>query len=201
MTYHHKNGLSLSKLTNKDLSDAMAAKNYAWPTMHSSPFIGPEDQGKWFDGLGDAEYHAAARRGGAVVGYLSLTRVDWVSRSASVTMMARPEEKGRGWTRKLPEALTDFGFEYLNLRRLEAEVLDNNPAALHYDLGVGYSVEGRKRQAVYKCGRYHDSILIALLRDEWERSDRVRGYGGVCNTQYRERGPIDRVIARSERRK
>ena len=89
-----------------------------------------------------------------------------------------------------------FAFEFLNLRRLQAEVLDNNPAAMKFDLSLGYKVEGRRRQAVYKGGSHHDSFMIALLRDDWENSDRVKSYDGICNKDYKRRKPIEKLLAK-----
>jgi RimJ/RimL family protein N-acetyltransferase len=131
-----------------------------------------------------------------IVGLVSIIDIDWISRIASVGMMASKIYRGTLWTKRLPEAITDFGFEVLNLRRLEAEVLDNNPAALSFDLNLGYQIEGRKRQAVYKSGNYHDSFLIAMLRDQWKNSDRLLSYGGICNVNYKKRKNIDRVLSR-----
>jgi RimJ/RimL family protein N-acetyltransferase len=209
MLYHHKNGLTLRKLAHSDLDWLYAMKVPSWTSMHSTPIIHRADQDLWYDSFNCDEYHLVCERliedsvggngeGKTVhrVGYVSLTNIQSISRTAWVLMMVDPEYRGTQWSPKVPESVTDFGFEILNLHRLQAEVLDNNPAAMKFDLELGYKVEGRFRKAIYKCGNYHDSILIGMLRDEWVNSDRIKAYGGICNTQYKQRGPIDRVISR-----
>jgi RimJ/RimL family protein N-acetyltransferase len=34
-------------------------------------------------------------------------------------------------------------------------------------LKVGFKEEGRRREAVYKNGAYHDEVMFGLLRQEW----------------------------------
>jgi RimJ/RimL family protein N-acetyltransferase len=46
-------------------------------------------------------------------------------------------------------------------------VADNVRAQRIYER-VGYRVEGTRRQAMYVEGRYVDSILMSILRAEWE---------------------------------
>jgi hypothetical protein len=74
----------------------------------------------------------------------------------------------------------------LNLQRLNAEVMQYNAAAFTIDVEhLGFKVEGIKRKAVYKCGQYYDSILLGLLREEWETQPRVQALEGCCNRMMR----------------
>ena len=72
------------------------------------------------------------------------------------------------------------------MRRIGAEVLEYHIAAQKLEIShLGFKVEGRRRKAVYKCGKYYDSICLGLLRDEWEREERVKAYGeDGCNMSF-----------------
>lgn len=198
MIYNHKNGLSLRKLDRHELDDLKSWKGDSWTTQHRSSPLNDRDQDRFFARTSDSNVERWLTAWGepGMVGILNVSDIDWTSRCADVGMMANPDCRGLPISKGLPEAVTDFGFEVLNLRRLQAEVMDNNPAALKFDIALGYRIEGRRRQSVYKSGHYHDSLLIAMLREEWEQSERVKGYGGTCNRDYRRRKPIDRLIAR-----
>lgn len=208
MIYDHKSGLMLRKLDKEHLDSVLHAKFDSWTTQHRTSVLNIQDQQKWFESIGPNDYHLIAysyedqTRGewSVEVGLVSVTGIDWISRTARVGMMAMGDQRGTARTKHLPAVATDFAFEVLNLRRLEAEVLDNNPAALKFDLDVGYQVEGRKKQAVCKNGFYHDSLMIAMLRSDWEVSPRVQAYGGICNENYKRRGPIERVLDRHARK-
>jgi hypothetical protein len=73
-------------------------------------------------------------------------------------------------TKRCCTAQIDFAFEFFNLHRLEAEVLELNVVAQIYEIDyLGFMIEGRRRQAVYKLGQYYDSLYLGLLREEWGR--------------------------------
>ena len=64
-------------------------------------------------------------------------------------------------------ALLAFGFEKLNLNRIEAQHESDNPASGHVMQHAGMRYEGRLRQRIYNKGRYADVDLYAILRHDW----------------------------------
>lgn len=59
-----------------------------------------------------------------------------------------------------------FGFEMMNLHRIELDVYADNLRAQRVYEKVGFRVEGRKRVALFKYGKYHDIIVMGLLEGE-----------------------------------
>ncbi len=59
-----------------------------------------------------------------------------------------------------------FGFEMMNLHRIELEVYAANERAVHVYEKVGFVAEGRRRDASYKFGRYEDVLIMGLLEGE-----------------------------------
>lgn len=59
-----------------------------------------------------------------------------------------------------------FGFEIMNLHRIELEVYVANERAQHVYERVGFRLEARKREAIYKLGRYQDVLVMGLLEGE-----------------------------------
>jgi RimJ/RimL family protein N-acetyltransferase len=59
-----------------------------------------------------------------------------------------------------------FGFEMMNLHRIELEVIAGNERARKVYERVGFRTEGCRREALYKFGRYHDVIRMGLLEGE-----------------------------------
>lgn len=64
-----------------------------------------------------------------------------------------------------------FGFEMMNLHRIELEVYANNARARHVYERVGFVLEGCRRQALYKYGRYQDVLVMSLLEGELRLED------------------------------
>ena len=59
-----------------------------------------------------------------------------------------------------------FGFEMMNLHRIELDVYADNPRAQHVYERLGFVVEGRKRDHDFRAGRYRDTVMMGLLAGE-----------------------------------
>jgi RimJ/RimL family protein N-acetyltransferase len=60
-----------------------------------------------------------------------------------------------------------FGFETLNLHRVELEVFAFNPRALRCYEKAGFKKEGTRRQVHFYEGRYHDAFYMGILQEEF----------------------------------
>ena len=67
------------------------------------------------------------------------------------------------------QAVVDFGFQALALRRIYARHFRRNPASGRVMQKLGMHREGCLRQALKKGDRFEDLVLYAILRKEWER--------------------------------
>jgi RimJ/RimL family protein N-acetyltransferase len=56
----------------------------------------------------------------------------------------------------------------MNLHRVELEVFDYNSRAIRCYEKCGFKLEGRRREAMFRDGRYHDALIMAILREEFE---------------------------------
>ena len=59
-----------------------------------------------------------------------------------------------------------FGFEMMNLHRIQLEVYAGNERARHVYEKVGFRLEGCRREAFFKYGRYQDVLVMGLLEGE-----------------------------------
>jgi ribosomal-protein-alanine N-acetyltransferase len=81
---------------------------------------------------------------------------------------------GKGIMREAIEAVTDFGFERMDLNRLEADVGAGNSASIKLLQALGFQHEGTQREYYYEEGEFHDLHTYGLLRREWETRARER---------------------------
>jgi RimJ/RimL family protein N-acetyltransferase len=84
-----------------------------------------------------------------------------------------PELRGRGIGTAAQALLVDYLFEHTRAERIQITTDPENAAELAAAERVGFQVEGRIRRAQWRGGRWHDQVLLSLLRDEWE-SGRIR---------------------------
>jgi hypothetical protein len=181
--YYHKSGITLRKVEKTDLTDLLKLKQESWWGTHKVSIINQEDQLNWYNNLPNDQLFLVGETD-EPVGVAVYTNINWINRnlqiSGSLYKNHRLTFAYKGFCAGL-----DFAFEILNMHRVEAEVLEYHIAAqkLEIDL-LGMNVEGRKRSAVYKCGKYYDSIMLGMLRSDWEKQPRVLEYGNTCNHNF-----------------
>jgi len=183
--YHHKSGNWLRKIEQEDLADLKALKNESWWGVHSTLIVNDLDQQRWFERLTDRDLFMMVMREDKKLGVTSFTNINHINRCCHASGSAFRTTSRANLAKEAWHCCIDFAFEMLNMNRCEAEVLAyNTPAQKRNIETIGMRVEGVRRQSVYKAGQYYDSILLGLLRSEWEADERVKGYGGSCNTDF-----------------
>lgn len=137
-------------------------------------YIGPEvDQG-WFDGYlagRSATVRCAvadAADPSKILGLATLASIDWVHRSCTFHIMVGPEAQGRGVGKFALGGMLRHAFCDLGLNRVELAVLESNVRARSLYEKFGFMLEGTRRQAAYKNGRWEGVHTMGLLRSEWE---------------------------------
>lgn len=73
----------------------------------------------------------------------------------------------KGYGTEATELIIRYGFEQLNLHRISSVVFSFNERSLRLHRKVGFIEEGRRREAWYRDGKYHDEVLFGLLRKDW----------------------------------
>ncbi len=102
------------------------------------------------------------------IGEVVLNHIDEVNRSASFRIaLAAADHFGKGYGTEATRLILAYGFEQLNLHRIELEVYDFNPRAQHVYEKLGFVKEGVRRDVLWWDGCYHSAITMSILRDEY----------------------------------
>jgi RimJ/RimL family protein N-acetyltransferase len=75
--------------------------------------------------------------------------------------------------------MLDHAFGTLRLHRVSLSVFAFNERAIRSYRRVGFVVEGRSREAIWRDGRYWDEIHMSVLDDEWEHRRRPEATGAA----------------------
>lgn len=88
---------------------------------------------------------------------------------------------GRGYGTEATRLMLDHAFSTMGLHRVSLAVFSFNERAIRSYEKVGFVVEGRARDAIYREGRYWDEIDMSLLESEWRATQGldVRGASPV----------------------
>lgn len=84
-------------------------------------------------------------------------------------MIFQPKYRGKGYGTDATKTICAFGFLILNLNSIELEVFEFNKAGIGMYEKVGFIQVGRKRQSYYNLGKYVDSFVMDLLREDFEK--------------------------------
>jgi RimJ/RimL family protein N-acetyltransferase len=76
---------------------------------------------------------------------------------------------GRGYGREAIGLVLDYGFESWNLHRIWLETSSDNERGQRCYRACGFVEEGRLREHEWKRGRYVDTVVMGILRGEWEQ--------------------------------
>ena len=105
---------------------------------------------------------------GTHIGITGLHRISHFDGTAVTgTMIGDKRFWGRGYGTDAKMLLIWYAFRVLNLRRINSHVMAFNKRSIKCQLRCGYRIEGVKRKEVYKNGRYHDLVMLAVFRRGW----------------------------------
>ena len=130
----------------------------------------------WYDrvladqGSKRATFAIEALTDGALVGFVHLLDIDWPCRLAHFgIVIGETDRQDRGIGSEATALMMVYGFETLNLDRIELRVLDSSVRARHIYARLGFVDEGRLRRAAFVAGAPADVIVMGLLREEFRK--------------------------------
>ena len=116
------------------------------------------------------------------LGGVGLMHVDQRNPSAELgILIARPDDWGKGYGTEAALLMLRHGFEEMNLHRIHLRVYDYNERGQKSYVRLGFSEEGRLRQAHYRHGAWHDVVLMSILAEEFFTQHGRTGDGKVSD--------------------
>lgn len=104
------------------------------------------------------------------IGNIGLHQIDYINRTAVFgIVLGEKSAWGRGIGGRSWRAMTEYGFEVLNLNKICATVINGNDKSLKCATGAGYEIEGRQKNQIFKNGQYCDLIHVGLARENWKK--------------------------------
>ncbi|KAF4304607.1 hypothetical protein GTA08_BOTSDO07719 [Botryosphaeria dothidea] len=115
---------------------------------------------------------------GIPIGVISLSKIRPVGheqhRASSININILEEHRGHGYSSEAIEWLLHWGFGD-ELHRIGFECFSYNVGIVKMVEQLGFVLEGRKRDAVWNQGAWHDWLIYSLLEPEWKLKRREAG--------------------------
>ena len=103
-----------------------------------------------------------------LIGTCALSQLDPDNGSALFHItIGEKDTWGRGYGTEATRLMLDHAFTELGLHRVALTVFAFNERAVRSYRSVGFVVEGRAREAIWREGRWWDEISMSLLDSEW----------------------------------
>lgn len=116
---------------------------------------------------GEAGFRIVAHESGELLGHLALYGGVIPDRAATYAIIVGPDHVGRGIGTRATRLALSCGFRELGLNRIELRVWAFNPRAVRAYEKADFVIEGRRREAVFHDGSFHDELIMSVLARDW----------------------------------
>jgi ribosomal-protein-alanine N-acetyltransferase len=105
---------------------------------------------------------------GQHIGNIDISNIDWVNRSGIYNVLIGSDaHHGKGYAFEASILILRHVFNRLNLNRIQLGVRSDNLAAIKLYEKLGFVKEGLLRKTILDNGQYLDTLVMGLLRDEF----------------------------------
>jgi RimJ/RimL family protein N-acetyltransferase len=105
-----------------------------------------------------------------LIGNITLHNISRIHRRAILGIaIGDLEETSKGYGPEAMKLMIDYGFNTLNLHKIELWAHDFNKRAIASYEKLGFVQEARRRESYFTDGKYHDELLMSILRSEWKK--------------------------------
>jgi RimJ/RimL family protein N-acetyltransferase len=103
-----------------------------------------------------------------MIGFIAFDGIDWQHGDTSIGIgIGHPAYRGKGYGTDAMRVMLRYGFQELNLYRVQLNVFSYNDRAIRSYQKAGFSVEGRQRGMLRRDGRRWDFVYMSVLHNEW----------------------------------
>lgn len=103
-----------------------------------------------------------------LIGVIEALRFDEAASTCSFAYMLGQDFWGRGYGTEALTAVLDFLFTRMDIQRVEADHMADNPSSGAVMRKVGMLPCGVEKQKYEKDGISHDAILYAITKEQWQ---------------------------------
>ena len=114
------------------------------------------------------------KENGKMIGTCGFTKLHFLNNCGEVGYVLNPAYWGQEIALEALRAVIRFGFENLQLHRIEAKFIRGNAASLRVMEKAGMTFEGVQRESMLIKNEYRDIGVCSILRDECLTQEKTR---------------------------
>ena len=172
--------VNLRAIERKDLDEIMKWVNDQEVTKYLTAFLYPisrVEEEKFLEramSRNDTEKNLVIEtKEGVYIGQISLHKIDWKNNNAELgIIIGNKGYWGKGYGTEAIKILLHHAFNQMNFYRIYLRVFEYNQRGINCYKKCGFKEEGRLRKGHFYDGKYHDVILMGILKDEFEKTNK-----------------------------
>jgi len=102
-----------------------------------------------------------------LVGVLSYNEFDWQNKIGYIGYWLGKDYQGKGIMTKAVAAFIDYGFNELNLNKIDIRTAFENIKSQMIPKRLNFKQEGHLRQAEWLYDHYVDHLVFGMLKEDW----------------------------------
>jgi RimJ/RimL family protein N-acetyltransferase len=103
-----------------------------------------------------------------LIGLVGLKDINLLNQSAEFYIIIGDRAiQGRGYGTEATKLMIRYGFQELNLNRIQTQDMEENIGGWRADEKAGFKYEGTIREAIARFGHYHDVRFYSILKREY----------------------------------
>lgn len=131
----------------------------------------------WFNNISvdtSKMYMIIEDKKGTFIGVVRCDEWDKINRSMRIGIDIVSKFRNKGFATQAYDLLFDFLFSNLGINRVWLLVVEYNKIAISFYKKLGFQIEGKQRQAIYRNNIFNDYIMMSILKAEYEAKKNKR---------------------------
>lgn len=88
---------------------------------------------------------------------------------------------GKGYGPEAIKLAVEYAFTKLGLRKINADVYENNIGSLRAFQKTGFQEEGRRKRQYFSDGKWLDAVCFSINKDNYKENSEKKGNAGEIN--------------------
>lgn len=101
------------------------------------------------------------------IGSMGYNDIDLTNKKAEIGYWLDKDYQGKGIMTDCVRAIIKYGFEELDLHRIEIKCASSNTKSKAVPERLGFTLEGTLRDSYRMNGVFCDTLIFGILRSEW----------------------------------
>ena len=109
-----------------------------------------------------------------LIGNIGISSIDLKNKHAEIGMAIGDKNYwGKGYGTDTIKVILNYCFSKLDLNKVYLDVWEENKRAINCFLKCDFKNDGVLRQHVRKGNKYHNKLVMSILRSEWEKLSQI----------------------------